>query len=239
MITRRLASAALAAGLFATAAQSGTISTVYTPPSSTAGFTGSVLVTEKSVLDGFVYDVDNATNGDLIGLGVSNNGTYPYLFGPESNGYYGCTTIPGSPRACFIGIKLEAATWTTTLVNGYIRLPTGTDLSFANIFGDFLTASGGNDTINWFWAVEGTIPSLTKVYDFFGFVGYQPESSIIGALSNADGVAFFTAGRAGVAPPPVPLPGAGWLMIAGLGGIAALRRRASWRADRAAPYCGA
>jgi hypothetical protein len=223
-----LAIAASAATFHVAAVEAGTISIIPSTGTTPPAFSGSVNVTEKPFLSDFIYDVDNLTNADIVGFGVSNNGTWPYIFGGVgSTGYYGCTSFPGVPiDSCFIAIKLEATNWSSSLMNGNIPVPPGTDLSFADVFGDFLTASGGNDTINWFWAVEGAIPAGASLHDFFGFVGSAPESKIIGALRNGDDVAFFSAGNADVQPPTVPLPGAGWLMVTGLAGLGALRRLA-------------
>jgi len=175
------------------------------------------------------YDVTNNTGGVLTGFGVSNNYTQPVVVGDEF------TENVGNDLE-LIDIPL------------FLLLET-----FQDIFGDFETASGGDQMFNWFdfsiVEVFNPRPPIAQVFevtleevfepvmpiefsalkdgdtvtDFFGFFGNVPASSIIGHSSVGANSSFYTAGQA--VPPAVPLPAAAWMLIAGIGGLGAIARR--------------
>ena len=82
--------------------------------------------------------------------------------------------------------------------------------------------------------VDGSMAAGTSFDNWFGFSGLEVASSIIGlATDGSGGTTAFTAGMATPPAPqgpevsPVPLPAAGWLMIVGMGGLFAARRRST------------
>lgn len=201
------------------------------------GISGSFDVEER--ITGFsqgIYDVTNNTNGFISGFGVSNNFTLPVLYDLEGRaGSFACRTGGG----CYEGWLIDSTNWDTRVaftgpggdING-----AGAEIAytFQDLFGDFATASGGDTVFNWFSAVDGSMAAGTSFDNWFGFSGLEVASSIIGlATDGSGGTTAFTAGMATPPAPqgpevsPVPLPAAGWLMIVGMGGLFAARRRST------------
>lgn len=74
-------------------------------------------------------------------------------------------------------------------------------------------------------AANLTGTDLVGMFSMDAFTGLTGGGSGTPALSNA--VLFKRQSGGGTNPTPVPLPAAGWLLIAGLGGLAAMKRRKS------------
>lgn len=181
-----------------------------------------------------VYDVSNGTTGSVMGFGVSNNDTIPVLFDDGSADSFGCGNPSNGFLICYESLVLNETNWDEEIAQ-FPFDETETIQTFQDIFGDFATVSGGDNTFNWFWAVDGDLQAGDSIDGFFGFQGLAVASSVIGVISTFDpqgggGATWFTAGQATVPggptnPSPVPLPAAGWMLIAGLGGLAAMGRR--------------
>ena len=205
----------------ATFAQAGTLNIVYSE--GMPGITGNLDVTE-SINNGLgVYDVTNNTNGSLRGFGVSNNGTLPGLYNNDGNlEDFGCSNDDSNTFFhCYSAIALTEDNWNTETIGLF---DSDFSLTFQDIFGSFASVAGSDSVFNWYVTVDGDLQDGTSESGFFGFEGLDLASNIIGVSGNQGGTAAFTAGSAG-GPSQVPLPAAGWLLIAGLGGMAALKRR--------------
>lgn len=195
----------------------------------TGVFSGNVDVTEYMTGPGEGrYDVTNNTNGFLIGLGVTNNGTNPVLFGQNEDGEtvdtFGCKTPEIGFLLCYESLRLTENNWATETAFEDFSGAASETYTFAELFGDFEDVAGGDDTINWYREADGALEPGDTMRRFFGFTGLQPASNVIGALGDGgQNTAFFTAGEAS-APPAIPLPAGGWLLLAGIGGLAAVRR---------------
>ncbi|PTX56530.1 putative secreted protein [Litoreibacter ponti] len=191
------------------------------------GLTGSVNVTETATDNPnvFNYSVENDTNGNLIAFGVSNS-LLSEAFVEDVGDTFGCYS-DNLTNYCYDATEISVFEWDTAIAASG---PTG-DLTFEDLFGSFETAAGNtqDSVFNWFTASDGELlPGFTSAPGFFGFANSVPASGIIGILSNENGSAAFGAGEAVVGddePEPVPLPAAGWLLLAGLGGLGAMRKR--------------
>ena len=167
----------------------------------------------------------------MLGLGVSNNGTTPVLI--ESDGELSDTIGNGLSNLdnefTYQALRLTEDNWDTEVAFVEEVGLTFTPLTFQDIFGDFSSVSDGDDTINWFSALDGFLLDDERSTDFFGFVGSSLNSNVIGLAAAPDvSASFFSAGSANVVDVPapvVPLPAGAWLMLTGLGGIAAMRRK--------------
>jgi len=185
--------------------------------------TGSLDVAEEQTSSGGVYDVANNTNGFLWGFGVSNNNTIATMFSNSGNATdFSCRGANG----CYESSTITSGNWNDVAYAHYDGT-TDTEYTFQQLFGDFTTASGGDNTFHWYVNGDGGLNAGTSQDDFFGFLGLQLASSIIG-ITETDGGNFsaYTAGQAtvpGIA--PVPLPAAGVMLIASMGALGAMKRR--------------
>lgn len=234
----KFAISAAAAALFSCAsmAAAGTV-TVLDNFESDFVATGSVDVVEN-FSNGFgSYVVSNNTNGRLYGLGVSNRNTSAginrlddnqntlYSAGGENNWYYGAATV-------------RAEDW-GDVIPGYFAverlnhdgLPEYVELSFQDAFGDFSDVVGDDNVFHWYYALDGEMDAGDVSNGLFAFAGAQPASNIIGITGrDLDGLSAFTAGSAtlpgtGGGTSAVPLPASAWLLLVGVGGLAARARR--------------
>jgi hypothetical protein len=173
-----------------------------------------------------VYNVFNDTSGVLTGFGVSNNLTFAGLYntdglletapGSEVRGYtFRGTEVVYSPRT------LTAFSWGTEEI--------AAGVTFETAFGSFQDAAGGDFNINWYDAVDGKGLGIGEgIETYFGFEGLNLASSVIGAVSTRTGPAYFSAGEAlpGTGPSAtIPLPAAGWMLIAAIAGLGVMTRR--------------
>lgn len=184
-----------------------------------------------------IYDVTNNTGGGLIGFGVSNNDSTPVVkdFG---SGFTDQGTAfadnDGENQFTYWVRTLTQLNWATESVNLFeVAAPGETLSTFFDIFGEFSTVAGGENTINWYDAVDGWLEDGNTVSGFFGFQAVNVASSVIGVTDAANGPVYFTAGQAITGTTnAVPLPATGWLMITGLASLITLRRKR--RTDRTA-----
>lgn len=193
------------------------------------GVGGSFDVVESLSGDVGTYNVANNITGagraSILGFGVSNNGTIPTVEG-SNFGSANATNNPDYANICYEAVAITADDWDNEAPEFFDG-----SYTFANVFGDFATVAGGDSVFNYFYAVDGDLGAGGSINDFFGFLGLNVASNIIGAFDNGGSVGYFTAGSAvppggpGPNTPAVPLPAAGWMLIAGLGGLAAMGRR--------------
>jgi len=189
--------------------------------------TGSLDVAETQTSSGGVYDVANNTNGFLWGFGVSNNDTAATMFSSSGNATgFSCRGSNG----CYEANTITSSGWGDVAYTHFFVDNTGTtitDYTFQQLFGDFATASGGDNTFHWYVNGDGGLNAGAAQDDFFGFLGQQLASSIIGITETDDGnFSAFTAGQATVPDiAAVPLPAAGMMLVAGVGALGAMKRR--------------
>lgn len=271
--TMRIQLVAAALATMAVQANAGTVSAVKSFGNFEATGSLDVVETVENVMyfgEVGKYDVTNNTGGVLTGFGVSNNYTQPVVVGDEFTENVGndlelidiplflllpdagCTTI-GNYETCYTSRVLNSGNWNEEIAYSTFDGEEVFEETFQDIFGDFETASGGDQMFNWFdfsiVEVFNPRPPIAQVFevtleevfepvmpiefsalkdgdtvtDFFGFFGNVPASSIIGHSSVGANSSFYTAGQA--VPPAVPLPAAAWMLIAGIGGLGAIARR--------------
>jgi hypothetical protein len=219
---------ALALVVSAGGAHAGPISIISELDTSPSGLTGSVDVVEIAGSPLNHYNVANNLNGDLIGLGVSAIDSTAALLdvGLPPASPFGCNS--GSPsNFCYEARVLTANNWGFEVVNPSSFV--GSSFTFQAAFGDFSNyVSGSENTINWYHSIDGSLLAGQSIDGFFAWESVLIASNIIGIGETGNGTAAFGAGQATVpgTQPVVPLPAAGWMLLAGIGGLVALRRRA-------------
>ncbi|WP_370692982.1 VPLPA-CTERM sorting domain-containing protein [Pseudotabrizicola sp.] len=112
----------------------------------------------------------------------------------------------------------SALTVSGSLTSGFLTLAASLYSTYSDIV-IVLKAGGGFDPEFWvaYKAVAGTTSfEYASIFTKLNGAG----KTVTGEISHIS-----VYGVPGDTPSPVPLPAAGWLMIAGLGGLAALRRR--------------
>ncbi|MFW2543586.1 VPLPA-CTERM sorting domain-containing protein [Primorskyibacter sp. 2E107] len=217
-----ITTAATTAVFMAGASSAATITAFDAAGNTLVGVGGSVNVAESVVGSTGTYNVSNGITGagraDLLGFGVSNIDTIPTLNGGFGGSCANATTNPDYSQICYNTMAITAANWATETVETSYG-----EATFQEVFGSFASVAGTDTVFNYFYAEDGSLGSGGSIANFFGFQGIATASSIIGAFESNTGVGYFTAGAA--AAPEVPLPAAGWMLIVGLGGLAAARRR--------------
>lgn len=228
MLNKSLAAAAALtfSVAFAGIASSETISIVNELGGTNSGLTGSLNVTETAGTPFNYYGVENNINGDLLAFGVTAiNSTQAVLNdGAGDIGSFECD-FPRGNNWCYEARVITALDWATATVLEGFGSPFGP--TFQEAFGDVTNyLTGPENTLNWYTALDGNMLSGDTSDGFFGWESNELASSILGIGGTGTGTAAFTAGQAttpGIS--PVPLPAAGWMLIAGLGGLAAMGRR--------------
>lgn len=119
----------------------------------------------------------------------------------------------------------EAGKSPTALFDGVLDLSMAADLSS----GQFKVTDPGTKLLPHYIGIKGG-PSNSILYEITGDLGAwtsfdNSDLPLVGrgnspAISN---ITFWNTGQSGV----IPLPATGWLLIAGIGGLAAMRRRKS------------
>ncbi|WP_425098264.1 VPLPA-CTERM sorting domain-containing protein [Tropicibacter sp. S64] len=229
MIIRTFAARAAlgCAALLASPAIAATITAFDASGNPLAGIVGSVDITESLFGTVGTYNVTNNITGagraDLHGFGVSNVNTTPWV--GTVGDTFGCANAVGNPdysNICYDAVVVDASNWATAFPEVF----SGLTLSFQDVFGDFASVVGTDNVFNYYYHSDGSLGAGGSIDNFFGFEGFAVASSIIGAFEYGGGnFGYFTAGVAGPGGPEVPLPAAGWMLLAGLGGLAAMRRR--------------
>jgi len=190
-------------------------------------------VSQGIINAGESLDIDNVGNGVITS-------SQPVTVGQFIRGQEGSRTT-GDPAFAIIPSvdqQLDSYAYAT---------PIGTDefsQNFVNIainslFASSLTLNGSPVDTSGFTDLSGILYGNVPINAGFGTIeASDPFLATISGFSSFD--SYFspiaTAFSPGVSPPPpppptnpIPLPAAGWMLIAGIGGLAALRRR-NWAA---------
>ena len=173
----------------------------------------AVYFTETAIAGGGFYTITNNTaaseNAGLTGVGISNSDSIAFI---ESLGStFGCDGN-STNSWCYAAITLDEFNWDTEVLD-FDSGATGFDL-----FGDISNVlDPGDDTINYYQAADGELLS-GDTWDGFYFGNAELSSQMFVILG---GGAFV-----GMGGQPVPEPVAGFLMLIGLGGLAAYGSRA-------------
>ena len=182
-------------------------------------FIPDVSITETPAPGGGVYTVTNNTaDSYLTAFGVSNSDSIAIIQG----GFDGIDslfpTFGCQSTWCYSATNIDASNWGTTIAYG--------GLTFQQAFGDFAdNVDPGDNTINWYTAVDGALGPGDTSSDFFGFLDAPLSSMALGILEGPGGTVTTFQNQDVSA---VPLPAAAWLFggaFAGLFGVA--RRRAA------------
>ncbi len=177
------------------------VGTFGTPQSETYGQVFTAPVT--GTLDSFTMYLENGV-GSVVGAVGTWNGTDAY-----GEGF-------GSPDTLYTSSAVASASGAMTFLTG------GTSVVAGNLYVAFLTVFGlGNGPAT-------TYVPLGTADSGLNYFVWNNGDSPFGDTSwnyffNAGNILFeakFTAAAA-----PIPLPAAGWMLLAGMGGLAALRRR--------------
>lgn len=196
----------------------------------------SITVTEAAGPSGSLfYNVANNTDSAMIAFGMTNSGiNFPCLFDGDgfcnnlSDGTLPSATTSGGNTVSFGGFRVSAFDWDGPVAPPSSFLPDVSaafeGLSFASLFGP-ASDTLGLDRLYWFYAKEGAgLAPGDSISNFFGVQSAIAESSLFAIISNDDGIQAFSSLSA-TAPSPIPLPAAGWLLLAGLGGLGLMARR--------------
>ena len=213
-----LAAAAFGACLFTSAASAAVVDIIETEtigvtefftipggPTRVAG-TLEVVETEEPLNNGGTYTLNNNTSLKIWGFGVSN-GTLG-SFAENNNG-----------SCCGEAAVLNALNWGTYVIDIYNGAQ---GLTGQDIFGDISNVLDAGDT-HFHWYADFEVGYVAGSHSGFDFFNAQIASSVIVVAQN--GIYGQSARSTPPNPAAVPLPAAGWLLIAGLGGLAAMSRR--------------
>lgn len=147
------------------------------------------------------YELNVGSGMRVWGFGVSNSKS---IAAPENN----------SGSCCGDARILTAANWGTE----YLELYGPTLLTGQMIWGDISNVLGAGDThFFWYDDYEVGYEGMNSGFDFSA-----PTASEV--IVVAQGGLYGASKIAGPTTPTVPLPAAGWMLIAALGGVAAVRK---------------
>lgn len=157
---------------------------------------------------------------EVDGLGLTVKG--------ESCGWYSCSD-EDIDRYSGSGIAMNRNYWDWHTVDGhgrneYLNLHFSDHLKLKSV--SFNYVSYGSDFVLYTWDgddwdYEGEAPADGGTYHFVG--SYEGDQFSIGAEGHHD--SWKLAGISVHYMAPIPLPAAGWMLLAGIGGIAAMKRR--------------
>lgn len=129
----------------------------------------------------------------------SSDGTYTVAGGAAANAF----------TVTYSGANAFEWSFTPANVEGELKYP---------LFIAVKTGAGGPGGSQSYELFGVTGDHVSGSIDYADFAGASGFPGTFGAISH---VSFYN----GAPPNPIPLPAAGWLLIAGVGGMAALRRR--------------
>ena len=176
----------------------------------------AVTFTEQTDGSGGRYTITNNTAGsELRGVGITNPGPFTLA------GYDGaCFDFANTGGHCYFGQTIFENQWSSFEVgfNGETALDVWG--SFESVLGD--DYNNGDGVVHWYDGSEVGLGG-NETEDGFFFDNGQLASNLLGFLNTGNGNVYFQ--TAPNTPPAVPLPAAGWMLIAGLGGLAAAGRR--------------
>lgn len=193
----------------------------------------AVYFTETATTGGGTYSIhNNVANSNLMAFGISNTGSTAFVDGTPGD-TFGCEFGASGPGSnwCYGASNLNASNWAQTSL--YYDFDTGNDVTGFDAFGDFANVvDAGEDTLNFYTAVDGDILGGQSSTGWFGFSDSVPASQLMIVLGTPTGIVTGSGGTPFVASPPtgpspVPLPAAAWLLMAGLAGMGFAGRRRS------------
>lgn len=172
------------------------------------------------------YTVTNtSTDQRLVAFGVSNTNT------TASVGTYGDDFACANPattatQICYDASNIGASEWSTA--SAYFDLDTGSDITFEGAFGAFSdNVEPGENTFNFYTAVDGDLGPGDSIADFFLFAGLVPQSVGIAIFSGPNGTTAFNNIRvSGPGTTVVPVPAGALLLGSALCAFGIGRRRA-------------
>ena len=211
---------------------------------------GAILIAATSQAATFVYDLSDHPSGNQAGnfdYGLRLDKENPDLFITFDNGSAATLEYDDVALTATISGTVFQSTGVGTTGDAYTLRYTMTDLT--DLGGGFFeqrtaNASTGTLTLNSDPSQVISLGSeaLNGVFFRFADDGHRlpgnPSTGIVGrgwvgqdAGQEKPNDFLFTAtlDPNGNTPPPVPLPAAGWMLLAGIGGMAAMRRRKATR----------
>jgi hypothetical protein len=165
-----------------------------------------VVETEEPLNNGGTYTLNNSTPLRIYGFGVSN-------------ATRGSLAVNNNVSCCGEAAILDALNWGTYVIDVY----NGDEgLTGQDIFGDISNVLDDGDT-HFHWYADFEVGYGAGSHSGFDFFNAQISSSVIVVAQN--GIYGQSAQPTPPNPAAVPLPAAGWMLLAGIGGLAAMRRR--------------
>jgi len=173
-------------------------------------------------VDGRIRDINNVSIGPTVD--VNNNEVFLSSAGFRTNTILEFDLSFISPGETITAIDLSAtniAAANTMFVNAYsgngtLDIADGSENT--NQVGLFSITAGSNGPLSLSTAFANSLLGTSATHIGFNIGVLFAQS---GSAFSGFSVTFTTASS----PPPVPLPAAGWMLLAGLGGMVALRRR--------------
>ena len=185
-------------------------------------------VVETETATGGAYTIhNNTTNLTLAGFGVTNGSldAQATIDGNTDGGFI--TQSDGNNANLWDAFELIDDNW----FEPFKLLDSNYDGFSANeLFGpDEDVLSDAEPIAMYFQLLDASALGAGLSASDFGFINSVPASSLFGVANDDQGNVFaFINGQVvgiGGPAPVVPLPAAGWMLIAGLGGLAAMRRK--------------